>query len=466
MEQIRNILSIRFVNIVLLLSIIAVPDVISQEEKRKFESFDTKREEIQRYFGYELLLYRYLSTPYDINVNTTQSGNFVDIGFLFIVFIPILLLFLVQRRKWLYWLFLLYLIFLWIISTSNSFVFSHQKAKINTTQAELNDYLNTVAFSTEPLDIVVGKIHLFSQLVYTPFKKIGHTVSGDSDYITYPFLFLIFIIVSYFLVRTTRQLDQSLRYFIALTWMYAFYWLTFGGGIIWYGYILIPLLYLFITVLFGALKIKEPRVYKVLYPVFIALGIFWICIASVDRVSNIQPNIPAETLGKGIFNPTFYDYACGKITREQAINKLYPNIGNSLEKINSDRESYVWRVGTSMTYFIENNNNRVVMDNQLGLFHPLNYTYPDKEELVEVMKASGFKYLIMDLLTATIDNTPNKTLTTKFKALESFVKDNPKVRLLGTDRIVVSNNNGQNEFNYGLYGQIYYPGRYAIFEFI
>jgi hypothetical protein len=119
-----------------------------------------------------------------------------------------------------------------------------------------------------------------------------------------------------------------------------------------------------------------------------------------------------------------------------------------------------------MTYFIENNNNRVVMDNQLGLFHPLNYTYPDKEELVEVMKASGFKYLIMDLLTATIDNTPNKTLTTKFKALESFVKDNPKVRLLGTDRIVVSNNNGQNEFNYGLYGQIYYPGRYAIFEFI
>ncbi len=466
MEQIRKILSFRFVAIILLLFVVLVPDISAQEEKRKYESYDTKREEIQRYFGYELLLYRYLSTPYDVNINTTQSGNFVDIGFLFIVFIPLLLLLLVRHKKWIYGLFLFYIIFLWIISTSNSFVFSHQKAKVNTTTAELNDYLNSVAFSTEPLDIIVGKIHLFSQAIYTPFKKLGVIVSGDSDYITYPFLFLLFVLISHFLVRITDSFVKPFRYMIGLTWLYGFYWLTFGGGIVWYGYILIPLLYLFIVQLFGVLKSKDIQTHRILYPLFVVLAVFWIMIASVDRVSNIQPNIPAETLGKGIFNPTFYDYACGKITREQAIDKLYPNIGNSLDRINNDKNAYVWRVGTSMTYFIENNNNRVVMDNQLGIFHPLNFTYPDKEELVEVMKASNFKFLIMDLNTATIDNTPDKTLTTKFRALEEFVKDNPKVKLLGTDRILVSNTNGKNEFEYGLYGQVYYNGRYAIFEFI
>ena len=86
---------------------------------------DAKREEIQRYFGYELLLYRYLSLPYDVSTNVNQQGNFVDIGVLYILFIPILIVLLLRRRIWIQILVIVYLFFTWIISTSNSFVFSN-----------------------------------------------------------------------------------------------------------------------------------------------------------------------------------------------------------------------------------------------------------------------------------------------------------------------------------------------------
>jgi len=434
--------------------------------KEKYESYDTKREEIQRYFGYELLLYRYLSTPYDATVNTTQPFSYVEVGFLFILFLPILLLFLIRHKKLYFYLFLLYLIFLWIISTSNSFVFSHQKAQIKTTDAALENYVNEVAFNTEPLDIIVAKIHLASRTIYTPLESFGNTISGDSDHVTYPILFLLFVLISFFLVRITSSYNDNFRYFVGLTWLYGFYWLTFGGGIVWYGYILLPLIYLLIIKLFDELNNKEKLVHKYLYFTFVALGCFWMLIASVDRVSNVKPNIPEANLGQGIFNPTFFDYATGKITKNQVIEKMYPNLENSLDRMNSEQDSYIWRVGTSMTYFIENNNKRVVMDNQLGLFHPLNFTYPDKQELVEVMKTSNFRFLIMDLQTATIDQTPNKTLTKKYKALEEFVRDNPKVKLLATDRILAVDNGGKIGYTYGLYGNVYYPGRYAVFEFL
>ncbi len=346
-------------------------------------------------------------------------------------------------------------------------MFSHQKSKIDTTPENLTQYIQEVSFQREPLDMVAGRIHLVSQTLYKPFKSIGEIISGNEDYITYPILFLFFVLMSIGIIRMTGMLTHKLKLFIALTWLYYFYWTTFGGGIIWYGYILILLLYISLIKLFELVKQQNAFLYKLLYPTFVGVAIFWIVMASVDRISNIQPNVTADNLGKGIFNAVFFDYACGKIDKNEAIAKMYPNSGDAIARMNSDKDNYIWRVGTSMTYFIENNNERIVMDNQLGLFHPLNYTYPDKEELVEVMKASNFKYLIVDLQTATIDITPNKTLTKKYNNLIEFVTNNPKAKLIGTDRILARINNGKQENYYGFSGdQVYYNGRYAIFEFI
>jgi len=45
-------------------------------------------EEVQRYIGYEDLIYRYTSVPYDVNVNMNLNGYFVEIGYLLLMFLP------------------------------------------------------------------------------------------------------------------------------------------------------------------------------------------------------------------------------------------------------------------------------------------------------------------------------------------------------------------------------------------
>ena len=63
---------------ILVLILSFVDGVVAQNNNALLS--DTKREEIQRYFGYEVLPIRYLSLPYDAGINTNQSGDFVDIG--------------------------------------------------------------------------------------------------------------------------------------------------------------------------------------------------------------------------------------------------------------------------------------------------------------------------------------------------------------------------------------------------
>lgn len=428
---------------------------------------DTKREEIQRYFGYELLLYRYLSLPYDVTVNTNQTSSFVDVGFLIILFLPILLLILLRRKKVAFFLFLFYLTFLWIISTSNSYVFSHAVAKVELRDGALNKYLNSVDFAQEPLDQIVGYIHNFSLLLYTPLKTIGEAISGDSDHVTYPIIFLLFVLVSYFLARYLKDSEVHSKFFYGFCWIYGLYWLIFSGGIIWYGYILIFVLYLLLFKLFSQPFIKEFFLSKVLWVLFIGLGIFWCTIASVDRISHIRRNIPEEHLGKGMLHLEFYDYAYQKVSKDQVLEQSAPNLGNALKKINNDIDSYVLRIGTSFTYFIEKNNERVFKDNQMGLFHPAYARYENKDELVDVFMASNFKYIIVDLNTTNIDNTPGKTLTKKYNQLMDFVSNNPRVQLIATDRVVSYNEDGQTKYYNALSGgKEAFPGSYAIFELI
>ena len=59
---------------------------------------DGKRIEIERYIGYEDLLSRYLTLPYDVSANTSNQGRFFDIGYVIFAITPIALLFLTYRK--------------------------------------------------------------------------------------------------------------------------------------------------------------------------------------------------------------------------------------------------------------------------------------------------------------------------------------------------------------------------------
>ena len=428
---------------------------------------DSKREEVQRYFGYELLLYRYLTLPYDISININEHGLFVEIGFIYLLFIPILLLLLSRKKyKYLIPLFLI-TILSWVISTSNSFVYSNvSQIKIETTQDLINEYLESVDKSEETVAYIVGNLTKFSLNIYGPLNKFGNWISGNKDHVTYPILMFGFLGLILLIHKLIRDLKTSQQYLIILFSSYAFFWFAFAGGIIWYGYILLFLAYFMIHLLINIL-IKEDYASGLwMKRFFLGFGILWIGMGFTSRLSNIQSVANTEEVGKGIFNPVFYEYGLGKIDTDEAKNKIYPNVVSGLEAINLDEDALVWRVGTSLTYFIDNNKDRVIMDNQLGRFYNLRTTYPDNNELVDVFLASNIKYLIVDLNTAQIDKTPQRTLTAKYRELENFTRNNPRVRLLATDRILQRRDALQNiEYYYGDFGQVYYNGYYAIYQF-
>jgi len=73
----------------LLLSIVGMEMVgqgLSAEQELALQAEDARREEVQRYFGYEDLAYRYITIPYDITMQTNQQGRFVDIGYALFAF--------------------------------------------------------------------------------------------------------------------------------------------------------------------------------------------------------------------------------------------------------------------------------------------------------------------------------------------------------------------------------------------
>lgn len=429
---------------------------------------DSKREEIQRYFGYELLLYRYLSLPYDVSVNNNQQGNFVDIGILYLLFIPVLILVFARNRRWLYPIILLYLLFTWIISTSNAFLFSSSRGKVLTESQALQNYLKNVSFSDEPFAHMLGYLYKLSLTLYIPFAEIGLGLSGDKDAITYPVIFSLFIVMSLVLSKVLTSFSVKSRYFIIFFWIYSFYWLAFSGGIIWYGYILLLTGLLLIGMLIAKLRDRGDKWGGLLKKAFIVLGSIWATLAIAMRTSDIQPMMDQKYFAKAMFNPVFYDYASGKIDRDQSLDIIYADVSKAFNRINKDTSALVLRVGTSFSYFIDNNHKRIIQDNQLGLFHEIKKRYPDNLQLVDVLKASNIKYIMLDLNTASIDYTPDKSLTMKYREVLGFVLNNPYLKLLATDR-VVGNRDASGDIMYSrrMFGEeIFQFGRYAIFEII
>ena len=440
------------------------------------KSSNTQREEVHRYMGYEILPYRYLSLPYDVSVNVNEKQVFVDIGFMYFAFLPLLLIATLLRRPRLAIIVTIATLFTWMVGAANSFVFSQNvEGKLIKGKAGYVDFLlGDLPFRDNILDHIVAYIHYIAIIIYEPLLSITNVVSGNADSWTYPFLLLLFTLSIILIVGTLEKVSIEKKSIIIVFWVLLFFWFKYSAGIVWYGFLPILLAALVIVILVQRKSTSHQLYSQFLKYSFFSVASTWVILAIMFRMGEIHNGAPEKDLGKAMFSNLFFEYQLGTKSSKEVLNGIYPNFDKTLSLINSN-DSKILRIGTSFSYFIKNNDKRIQLDNQLGLFHRVYLGFnEDQKTINEAFKASGFRYIIVDVNTPYIDQTPEQTLKKKYDELMKYIKDNNGLKLMNTNRIFqeISPQSGKYELYYKMFptkgrqAKIYYGGQYAIYEIL
>ncbi len=429
---------------------------------------NSKREEIQRYVGYETLLFRYLSLPYDVTVNINERGTgFLDIGFLLLMFLPILLMVKFKSRWWLVVGIILASTLMLVVSTSNSFIYNKQLQQVEENKDGDAHYM--IDNSNSLLERINRGTYNFNNTLYSPLKTLSKQISGPKDRITYPLVLFITVLFFSLILYLGKGLDKAKFTVAALFYLFTFYWFILSPGITWYGFLGIGLGFMTLLAMGQSLDGSKQKFEQGIKYSLYGMCSVWIIICVIYRMSNINPGSPLQLMGKTMLNPVYMQLFAGDISMDETLDSFYPGTSQVIKRINRDKRSLVYRVGTSFSYFIDNNHERIFFDNQLHFFNNLTKEFPDKRNLATALKKSNFRYLLIDLNTPTLDNTPEQSLIKKYEKMINFVYQNPRVRLLATNRTVTKDGDGSQNTQryYDMFGsQILSNGTFAIYEIL
>jgi len=465
--QMRNNKFLLRLSFLISLSLLSLVTVIAQQDSlvvssentatsqdEKVEVYSAIREELHRYMGYEELLPKYFSLPYDVVMNTNISGPFLDISYLFLLFLPILILFGI-KNKWLK-LVMVGLMLLFMVISLPSGYRANKFVKVEDVGAALSKELVENPFMSMPLVHAKLQLTKIANAIYLPIHyNLIEVISGEGDSVTYPIFFLLFGLIFFLLqnrMKAASKLPRVIAYFFL---MYCFLWLILGAGVIWYGLLMLPLGLIFVGV--DAMKNrKQTQFFKYAFFLF---GAIWMICALTYRLGNYSELLTDEQralggtqkeLNKGAVHYGPLLYGLGKMNKNGLIDFLFPAYNDVLSEVNNQPDALVYRIGTYFQYFISRNNERVLEDNQLAFFDNTYKLVPDKKELVGVLKSQGYRYLIVDYQVASIDRTPDESLRKKARRFEEFLRNNSALQIIGTDRIVI-NSRGQRV--YGVAGR-------------
>ncbi len=423
------------------------------------------REELQRFFGYENpLIARYLSLPYDVSVNTNVRGYHVEIGYLLFMFLPILLIIgLVRKPLWGILVMLLSL-FMAAIAGAHSYLFtvSYQILKSNT--PNMDRYLAKTDFEVAPVGVLTAYVYKFFLGIYEPFRQVFNFVSGSKDAITYSVMIGLFVFLFYIIQKRIKHHNLLVRTGINFSCLYWFLWFLLGGGIVWYGYLILPLGILLLIAAAQKYELHKGWALKTIFGSLLLMSFLWIGMTYVVRVSHI--NSLNKNAGKYLFDAQIIRYQTGAFTERQVFDSYLNNINDALDQINSEDESLIYRAGTAFSFFIRKNDKRVLNDNLFAYYQALKKRYQNKEKIAQVLRASNFKYIIVDLRAAEYDQTPDKSIKRKFSGFMDFLEGNSQLELLATDRVVKKKgqNNKKTVTRNEVFGEIQRFGSYAVFE--
>lgn len=454
-------------------------------------------ESVTRYLGYDKGALRFLTVPYDITLNINTGPRTVyDIGYLLIMVLPLLIIWVFKVKKQSYVLpsiILLIAIFGFLLT---SFVANHAISECPDTNSvnvecvsnSLETYLESTrnvwdtsnmkitGFLNGIIDILFGIIGFFYQFLI----KFVYLIIG----ISVPFLVLLYnlyantpgivtILISIILVWTPCILlyiaykdNPEKKLITAFLAVFMTLWLLLGNGIYWYGMLGFVVLYMLVFILSEeTAKDKINNAFRWFMKgniyIWMFVGFFLIFSVRTTRLTTlyVQP---------------FLEYMIGASSADEVLNLINPAFPKAIDAINANPDSKIYRVGTMLPYFLDDNYLRVMPDNQLVTFQSLYNNSKSKEEIAEKMMLGGFKFLILSFDGKNLDLTEDKTLTKKFNALEDFLYDNKKVKLISTDRLIKDENgpiqvaiDGEpTKVNYGFEREFVRYGNVFVFELV
>ena len=463
--------SLAFISALLLLFFVQSDGLLAQTDENQPELLPIEnsavREEVQRYFGYEELLYRYLTLPYDLSQNVNQKGRHVDFGFGLFAIMPLLLLVLVYKRKRIFYTLSVLLILYLSLCFRYSHIVTSSRIAASYDSPTWEQLSNGVDADLD--QSLLFPVYKTGILLSAPIRAILDTVTGARDHITYPILCLLLFLLLWGVARS-KSMSQKIRHVILIFLMFSFLWYLISGGILWYGFLMIPLGYV-ITIY--ALRRPTDYLPKELNKGFNYFSILvltiWLISGFVFRVSNIDTlETESKYMGRSIVDLSLFYYSSGEVGKEDAINLSAANVHTGMLTINKDNRK-IYQVGTHLIFDIKNNHLRVFEDNTLATFSNLVKQYPSQRTFIGALKKWGFGYILIDLNTPSLDKTPEKSLVKKYQFLLSAVKDNPLIRLVATDRKAEVTINGEVKEIYAVFGdRNKYPvwGSYAIYEIL
>ncbi|GGG26193.1 hypothetical protein GCM10011344_28640 [Dokdonia pacifica] len=426
-----------------------------------------KREEILRYLGYEKGLNDYLSLPYDVSMGINiPNKRGVNIGFLFLLFLPLLVLSLKKEK---------------IFDLKNSiglFVFgivlllSWKAAMISKgSTLSIADYLSNFYpnSSNSFLDL--------SKDIYLPFLELQTSVSEliqplfrVFSKMTFPVtlcvLILFCILFAWIAKDNWRKFNQSVKLILTFIMTYGFLWWIFGNGIPHYALIIWSLSSLLIAYYYENISLFiskgldsfTKRSIQILFSVFVTLNL-------LVHFSNANNDL--NQISNVFFEPFISHYSNNFITNQNFDNPR-SIIAPAAEVLNKDVSTKIYRVGTFMNYHIKENSTRVYEDNQLNLFDQVSDKLQNPNDFLTVLKLNDIKYIVFSLKVATIDQTPEKSLTDKATRLVKVLNNKDRIRLVMTNNKVSRTDPKTNKtkISYGLIGKTVEQGNLAIFEIL
>nr|MBP6085300.1 hypothetical protein [Candidatus Gracilibacteria bacterium] len=239
-------------------------------------------------------------------------------------------------------------------------------------------------------------------------------INQPGFYVDISFLFLSFIplLILFWKREQWPELWQEVAVFFGIVW---YFWLFVSSGIPWYG------IAGFLPALLLVMRFRS------LAQVHLPGARWWVPLLIILSLTSTTLLRETELGSVGQMA-----YSFGLKNEQQIIagtNASYPAIIDVLnqEPFASSKDRYIYRIGTFINYFIDNNRQRVFDDAQLDTFRCLDGDASSDARTVERLQQLGFAYIVYDTNTQTIERDKNGTLHKKVSRFTQFALKNLKV---------------------------------------